>query len=458
MFKFQIKLIHEEKYEKILQTLFRICSKMNQNMFKSHQRFPMIKPKVITPTTAKNQRSSLGRRPISSLQSPQKKQVNIVVKKFENDPMKDSLTKTFLENPDFSETDTESLQSYLDYLKDYTHFKGMNAEYDEAEQCQELQKLIQIEISKRILNDDKKENNEPSNSEIQESFEKDWQKKFADFDFETAEKLKELGQKQEEEREKFDEQWRGENTRKYRKPSAKLLQMKQIEKTLASSGEYRNAKQVHKDVEAIQRQEFTEAQNQLIVDYQIAQKKLQIKFKREEEQLISNRQHEKVLLESKKQQEQENINKRQTVLMNRPTQKKKNRQRPFTTSPSLGQQKVVIAKNFLNEEDFLLPPIIPPNDPKLQEELRKKREQENKKRSNYQKQNAQSALAKFSLIPNISASSFKSSSSTEQMLNPNSSEEKLATDKENTKDVYVTGKLDQEELEVKYVDKPSQIE
>ena len=425
----------------------------------------MLKPKVITPTTAKNQRNSFPRRPFSSFQAPQKKQVNIVVKKFENDPMKDSLTKTFLENPDFSETDTVSLQSYLDYLKDYTRFKGMNAEYDEAEQCQALQKLIQAEIYKRTPNQNKTEQNEMSNSEIQNSFEKDWQKKFADFDFETAEKLKELGQKQDEEKEKFEQQWRNENTRKYRKPSGKLLQMKQIEKTLASSGEYTNAKRVHKDVEALEREEFTEAQNQLIVDYQIAQKKLQIKFKREEEQLISNRQHEKVLLESKKQQEQENILKRQSVLMSRSTQRKNPRQRPVTTSPGLDQQqKVIIAKNYYNEEDFLLPPIIPPNDPKLQEKLRKKKEQDNKKRSEYQKQNAQSALSKYSLLSIIGDSPIKSSSSTEQInLDKTTSSEEQFVDVDNnnknaSNDVYVTGKLDQEELEVKYVDQPSQNE
>lgn len=307
-----------------------------------------------------------------------------------------SLREKLYENQDFSEIETEKLQTLYGSLREYAHQQGAKMEYDEAQQALDLSNAVAEEIKSRNPQKDNEEEVQGSFTSRQSDFDGEWKKKFEDYDRITDEKKNELSEKHSIQKEEFERLWREDMPRKYRKPSHHLLQIKRIEKSLALSCQFEKAKEVHQQAQAISEQEREQQQENLIRDYNTAKKKLEEKQSSEMSRLDQQRAHGRVLLMHKYEQSKSAVDNRSIVIETR----KREAQKGYRT---MNRQRTAIGSTITYSvagdgvDDVLLAPLKAPNDPDVIEAEKKRRREINKKQLEFQKQNAQATLAKYTV-------------------------------------------------------------
>lgn len=337
---------------------------------------------------------------ISQSRSEIIKQRSVTAKPFSDDPEFTSIREKLYIDPDFSEYTLEKLEEFNSYLREYSFNRGMHEDYDEAQRARELSNKVACEISRRNTNTN-------SNSELTENFENQknkfaskWDKELNEYDDETAKKRKALQDKLNEEKDKFEDLWRNEMPRKYRKPTPHLLQLKTIEKSYAVSGDFVKAKSVHQEFEKQAKYETESAQLNLIRDYEIAQKKFAEKQKKEIHLFEESRKHHRNCLIAQQENEQNMISNREKIVQKRTV----DNQKPKSKLQYLSSAVIYQASKKSDIDDVLLPPLRAPNDPDFKEEKQKKKREMDRVKYEYQKKHAEETLKRYLVDGNISSS------------------------------------------------------
>lgn len=296
---------------------------------------------------------------------------------------------------DLNDYSTEELNDLLPFLRIYAHIKGNEEDYDNAQIAHLLTESINDELEHRNFTSDKEADEILKTLESQQKdFDDQWKQKFDDYDNDTTNKREELQKHHQQQLEAFEQMWAEDMPRKYRKPSPYLLQIKKIERSLASTNEFERAKQIHMEYEKQAQIEQEQAQHNLNRDYQIAQNKLFQKQQQELSNFEETRNHLRNLMNVKYAESRKQFGIRSRVLNQRKQQTRKG-----SRNKNSGQ--ICASLSFTTNEkrldDVLLPPLTAPNDPDLIETQQKKKREMNKKKLAYQKQNAQTTLARYTV-------------------------------------------------------------
>lgn len=216
-----------------------------------------------------------------------------------NDPecisIRDSL---FNDSSSFDDIETPQMLRLLSHLREYTQFCALNEDYKTSKKSRNLANQVREELTKRgTQHYSIQEQKDEIDARISD-FEERWSRKREDFSNETEKRMNDLNNRQQHELRKFERIWKEEMPHKYRKPSVRLLQLKQIEKNLAMTGEIDEADRIHGISEIRMKYEMEEAQNQLSVDYEAAKVKLFQKQYEEKQKFHEQRNHENNLLEA----------------------------------------------------------------------------------------------------------------------------------------------------------------
>lgn len=315
---------------------------------------------------------------------------------FLNDPdcisIRDSLISS--DSPDFSDIETPQMLRLLSHLREYTQSCALNEDYKTSKKSRDLANLVRQDLTKRGT---KRYSIQEQKDEIEariNNFEEKWSQKREDFSKETEKRMNDLNDRQKHELRRFERIWKEEMPHKYRKPSARLLQLKQIEKNLAMTGEIDEADRIHGISEVRMKYEMEEAQNQLSIDYEAAKAKLFQKQYEEKQKFLELRNHENNLLEASYRDEKAKFNNRNFVITSRchKVASKTHVSRSVNSLPT------TLPRDKGIPLGTLLPPLIPPNDPNYMENKRRKREEIARKKREYQKKNADNVLTHYSML------------------------------------------------------------
>lgn len=271
---------------------------------------------------------------------------------------------------DFSQIETDQLNRFISHLREYTQHCAIEGNYEDARRTQNIESQAKSVLEKRTTKIKPTIKIVEDQKESKSNFEQRWRIKFNDYENETAEKREELQRKHAHETRVFERIWAREMPQKYRKPSQRLLQLMQIEKSLAISGEIDRADYVHTQVVNQTQIEIENAQSNLIHDYQIAKSKHLEKQSIEMDRFEQLRSHGKDLLDADYRAEMLRVNHRDLVVQVQVKEsiiKAKMDQTPPTRSAG-------VPKNRDATITSLLPRLIAPNDPHLikTEKIRRK--------------------------------------------------------------------------------------
>ena len=364
------------------------------------------------------------KRGVNTMQSKRPAQTN--QPKIDKDEMEQYRTKLW-DNLDFSEIPDEKLPMIHSYLRDFAAKSASDEKYDDAEKASQIAEAAQKEANERKNTKIRTRNYDGPEPNMEE-FDKQCQNELDAFDQDTEKRISQLEENQNKEREEFEKKWREEKPQKYRKPSQRLLQLKQIEKTLANNEEYGRAKQVHQDVENLQSYELQVAQESIIRDYNIASQSLTEKHNKEKENLIQSRELTRNLVITRQASERNAQINREKVIKARLAENP--RIRPNVTGSPVTRS---VTRKDTDINDVLLPPLRAPNDPELVEETKRKQREENKKKLAFQKKNAEQTLAKVSLGSTYDEEELAAYSSQQRSQSRQSSNEQLANKESPTK-------------------------
>ena len=305
-----------------------------------------------------------------------------------------------------SDFSTEELQQVFPYLRDYSHRKGCEEDYDNAQTAFSLSEDVLNELKTRVSNQNSENQSSTIESSEQSSFEEKWEKQFKTYNEETDRKRKELEKSHEDQMASFEKLWNEDMPRKYRKPSPHLLQIKKVEKSLALSCDFERAKQVHQEYEQLAAKELEQAQENLNRDYEAAHTKLVQKQQQEIKNFEEVRFHLLNLKKTKYEEQKAAFENRSRVAQ---TRKKEGQRNPKNNSDQVSNFTYSYSStnengnensgsnNTENRDLLLLPELTPPNDPQYLEEDKKRKRELNKKKLAYQKQNAELTLARYTV-------------------------------------------------------------
>ncbi|KAK8900258.1 hypothetical protein M9Y10_002581 [Tritrichomonas musculus] len=361
-----------------------------------------------------------------------------------NDSTLIELRNRFYENPDFESVDNDTLQKLQAHLREYIQDRALFEDYDNAEKATSLTELIKQEISKRPNNNSSTKsesnsqsnnlesssnidtNNESDNESIQNAdkeadtnsntnsdvpnndekkrlsdFEEKWKNKFENFDQGTDQKIKELEEKQSSQLEEFEKIWSTEKPQKYRKASSQLLQLKKIERTLALSGQFDQARTIHSEAEKLAAKEQKELQTILIRDYRSAKENFLSKQRQEKQKLIDSRQETRSTMEIQKNAEYNKLLKRNVVVQDKlkEAQRGTMRERSGVIKPDYGTSVSNLNQNKAKVNDNIIPPLFAPNDPNFVEEDERRMREKRKKQLEFHKINADKSLLEYTVQP-----------------------------------------------------------
>ena len=291
------------------------------------------------------------------------------------------LRKKLEDDPDFSEIETDQLIKLISHLREYSQYCAINEKYKRALRAQELGEMSKKELSTRTTKIKQTKDIVDQQNESRSRFEQRWRDNFNNYQNETLEKRDELRKKQAHETRLFERTWAHEMPHKYRKPSQRLLELKQIEKSLAISGEIERANYIHSQVVVQTQKEIDIAQANLIHDYQVARTKHLQKQMQDLNRFEESRESGRQLLEAEYKAEQMRMKNRDFVVQ---THIKNSilRAKATETPPT---RSAGVPKNRDATIGALLPKLIAPNDPMLLKHERIRRKQVYEKQKEYAK-------------------------------------------------------------------------
>lgn len=127
--------------------------------------------------------------------------------------------------------------------------------------------------------------------------------------------MEDLNKRQEDERRNLDDFWNAEKTlRKYRKPSARLLQLWRMEKFLAKTGSFDEANIVRLEASELAKREIALAQANANRDYHAEKEKLVQRQDADLASLVSNREHWRAVMLSRQNVEKAVVVNREAVV------------------------------------------------------------------------------------------------------------------------------------------------
>lgn len=320
-------------------------------------------------------------------------------KEYINDPDCITLRDKLLENPDFSEVEDEQLKMLMAHLREYSQDMALKEDYEEAAKASSLLEVTRKEQQERNSRIHERELDDADKIK-REKCEKQWDEKLQNLDEETQAKREAIQNEQNEELDRFEKRWAEDMPRKYRKPSNRLLQLKQIERSLAISGKYDEAKEIHKESEAIAQLEGSQIQNKLITDYRIAREKLMIKFNEDMNLFEKSRAQEREVIECQKRKDLEKFVYREEVQKIKQIESRKGcKERSGVIKPDYGASVIGINQTKMKFRDNVIPPLFAPNDPKFVEEEQRKAREKKRIQDEYQKKNAELTLLDYTVQP-----------------------------------------------------------
>jgi hypothetical protein len=235
-----------------------------------------------------------------------------------------------------SATTTADLLRLLAHLREYSQDQGLQEKYEEALRARDLADKVRATIQSRTPSRAGAFDHLTSSSE---DFEANWAEQFSAFDEKMSKKRYALKLRHQEQMAEFEREWSEAMPRKYRKPSQNLLQLKAMERSLAISGQYNQAKLIHAEADVVATHEAEGLQANLIRDYRLS-KERQIRRQRwDEEKLEHDIEQLRINLETKKQRESDQRANRDLVVEDLKAEGSKiGRERSGTVKPKLRQQ------------------------------------------------------------------------------------------------------------------------
>ena len=304
-----------------------------------------------------------------------------------DDPKCNALREQLYDGGDLESLKYDELKQLSEHLREYSVSKTFSREYEEAKRANELYNIVREEILFRDNEIVMKPKDDSYKQMIVEKKEK-FKRQLEEFDNDTDERRKAIISKQENENESFEKKWTEEMPQTYRKQSAKLMNLLQIEQTLGLCNEYDKAKQVMEEAQRLELKETDEAQRLMESDYASAKAKLD-KDHQEELVIFDNaRKDSREVLIAQQKSEMDKVEKRIHVILIRQNENYKPRETSLDiqnreaahsnlTTIKRGSQRIEFKKDAT-----LLPPLIPPNDPRVKERRQQERraQQEKKKK------------------------------------------------------------------------------
>jgi hypothetical protein len=190
------------------------------------------------------------------------------------------LRESLFDKLDFTSVNDEDLKLLIGHLREHTQNCALQEFYAHALQSQQLLDSVRTVLATRISED----RTIPAHTQLEEK----WIEIRQQYDEETESKREELREKHEHENRLFERQWTMEMPHQYKKPSQRLLELKQIETKLVFSMQFGRAISVHQQVQAKINAEAEAAQRNLIRDYNLAREKHFEQQRLEMEQFESN--------------------------------------------------------------------------------------------------------------------------------------------------------------------------
>jgi hypothetical protein len=274
-----------------------------------------------------------------------------------------SLRDQLYENPDMtSNTDSELLR-LLAHLREYCQVQSLNENYDDAAKASDLAELVRINMQSRAGSGTGTYDHLTSSSE---EFEANWAEHFRQFEERMEQKRDNLMARHQWEMEEFEREWSEEMPRKYRKPSAALLQMKAMERSMSISGQYDRAKALHNEAELLAAREAEILQSNLIRDYRLAKEAKVRRQRWEEEKFEHDVDQTRTCMEANKKRELDQRANRDVVVEEKKAESmKSNREMSGKIKSGYGSSVAATVQGRTRYMSNMLPPLFAPNDPKF---------------------------------------------------------------------------------------------
>lgn len=293
-----------------------------------------------------------------------------------------NIRNNVMQTGDLSQVSDQDLTKLHSHLREYVADCSMNEQYDEAQKAYNLAELSKQEIQTRSKSALPSECSVQSTSQQREEIEKDYQQKIQDLNQRLDQKIQTLQEKHKQETEQFENVWIEEMPRKYRKPSQKLLELKEMERNLALANNFDGAKRIHSEVQALADIETQNAQRALVKDYRTYKKQMEKRMERDLDNIENIRQRQTTFLETQKEKRLDELANRDKVLQ----QKKSESEHEKSSSQSLqiaptyagSRKRDSIHKNLLGE-------LKPPNDKSILEQERKENNERKRRQAEFQK-------------------------------------------------------------------------
>jgi hypothetical protein len=315
----------------------------------------------------------------------------------------DALRERLYGAPGFSSLDDATLRQLLVHLREFSPGCGRREEHADAARARELGERIGLELQSRQATA-RTGNPVDSPALSDEAFEAQWDAQYAEFDEATEAKRRELAERQQRGMDAFEEKWREEMPRRYRKPSQTLLQLKQMEKSLAVSGQYDRAAKIQREADKLAANEAQLLQATLVRDYRLAKDEQVQKQNAEREKLEKDRARLRTVLDGRKKTElEQRINRQAVIAQKRSEGSKPARERSGNAKPDCGASsspsvaESVQSKGKIREN--AIPPLLAPNDPTFLEKKDRRMRQKKPEQPECQKRNAELALLDYTLQP-----------------------------------------------------------
>lgn len=282
--------------------------------------------------------------------------------------MRNSLLKD--ESCDITSIPNCDLEKLSAHLKEYSAWCGLKRLYSKAQQADDLNERIRVERINRISLREQSSYDMQDLEEAHRLIELRFADELKEFDDETEDKLERLELSQSHKLETFEAKWRDEMPRKYRKPSARLLNMIASERQYAKQGKYAEAQSMQTEVDKLMEIETAAAQVKLNSDYREAKAKLDAKLKEERKLFDETRLHWRDVVLERQREELLALENRKIVI-----EAKTSKPEVIRPEEKFDGSTAKIRRKYAEMENSLLPVLVPPNndDAVAQEEEQAKR-------------------------------------------------------------------------------------
>ena len=280
------------------------------------------------------------------------------------------------EQSNLQEYNNDQLQKLFEHCREYASDCATKSDFKSAKRaqqlCEECKAAIVQEIQRSAMNIE----DDLTIDSINEKYED----LYKECDDRYNGKLETLKRRHDKEREKFEEEWREDKPIKYRKPSARILQMNAILKNLIEAGEFDRAEALNHQIEKQHQIETQTQQQQLNHDYEEALQKMNKQQQDEVDQVMLYKQKEIDIISAKKQKDITLMENRNSVLRIKRIEAAKKKERAVSAQGT---------RFSVKEQKNLLLNLKAPNDPEYREEEERKRRDLARRNAQKQKKNTE---------------------------------------------------------------------